>query len=307
MRVKSTGPTTLLEAIRYFSDEDVCVKTLSATRWPDGVIPCPACGTTEQYYLAARRVWKCKECKKQFSIKVGTIMEDSPVSLTKWLPAIWMITNAKNGISSYKIHRALGVTQKTAWFMLHRIRLAMKVGSFEKLTDKVEADETFVGGRQHNRGTGRGTRGKTTVAGAIQRGGDVVTLVIPSACVATLIPFIESNVQKGATVYTDEFSSYISLGRRGYNHSSIAHWSKEYVRGDVHTNTIENFWSLLKRSIKGTYISINPEHLFRYLDEQMFRFNERKGTDGTRFSMVLSQLSGKRVTYRQLTGKERAV
>lgn len=175
------GPTTLLEAIKYFADEDVCIRTLLAIRWPDGVIPCPSCRNTAHYYLAARKIWKCKACSRQFSIKVGTIFEDSPIKLSKWLPAMWMIHGAKNVLSSYEIHRTIGVTQKTAWFMLYRIRLAMKAGSIEKLGDDVKMDETYIGGKARNMDkhvkarqiTGTSGKDKSVVFGMLERGGEV--------------------------------------------------------------------------------------------------------------------------------------
>ncbi len=239
------GPKTLLEAVKYFADEDVCVRTLSALRWPDGVVPCPNCQKTDHYYLATRRVWKCKACKKQFSIKVGTIFEDSPISLTKWLPAVWMICGAKNGISSYEIHRALGVTQKTAWFMLHRIRLAMSAGNFGKLNGEVEADETFVGGKARNQhawqrvGKGRGSQDKAAVHGMIERGGKVVATTVPNLTGPTLRGNIERFVHPSATVYTDEFKAYAMLGKK-FDHHFVDH-AVEYVVDRVHTNSIENF------------------------------------------------------------------
>ena len=309
MKDNSKGPKTLLEAIKYFADEDTCVKTLSALRWPDGVIGCPSCGNSEHYYLAKRRVWKCKACSRQFSIKVGTIFEDSPISLTKWLPCMWMICGAKNGISSYEVHRALGVTQKTAWFMLHRIRLAMQAGDFGQLNGEVEADETFVGGKAKNqhkwqrKGKGRGSKGKAAVHGMIERGGKVVATTVPNLEGPTLRGNIERYVAPTATIYTDEFKAYALLNRT-FDHHIVDH-TIEYVNERVHTNTMENFWSLLKRGLRGTYISVEPFHLFRYVDEQVFRFNERKDTDAGRFAKALTQVSGKRVTYNELTGKTR--
>ena len=313
--VKEKGPSTLVEAIRYFSDEDVCVRTLAATRWPDGVIGCPSCGNTSHYYLASRRVWKCKACAKQFSIKVGTIMEDSPISLTKWLPAIWLITNAKNGISSYEIHRALGVTQKTAWFMLHRIRLALKQGTFDKLGGKngpeVEVDETFIGGRARNMHvrskiarnmTSAPMSNKEIVMGFLERDGDVRLFHINSTKRRDLEPMVKQNVYMDSWLYSDANPSYMMLGNL-YRHETVDH-AYEYVAGRVHTNGMENFWSLLKRTLRGTYVSVEAFHLFRYLDEQSFRFNERKSNDSERFNLALSQVGGKRVTYAQLTGKE---
>jgi transposase-like protein len=303
---KAQGPKTLLEAIKYFADENVCVQTLSALRWPDGVIPCPVCGCTENYYLGTRRVWKCKGCSKQFSIKVGTIFEDSPISLSKWLPAVWMICGAKNGISSYELHRAIGVTQKTAWFMLHRIRLAMQNGSMI-LSGEVEADESYIGGKARNMHASKrtraktGTMGKVAVMGMLERGGKVVTRVIGNPTRQVLRDQILGTVDETAKLFTDGHSGYDGLGFY-YQHQVIDH-ATEYVRGNVHTNGIENYWSLLKRTLSGTYVSVEPFHLFRYLDEQAFRYNERKDDDRGRFFKALAQITGRRVTYNELTGK----
>jgi transposase-like protein len=308
------GPKTLQEAIVYFANEDNAFRTLSALRWPDGIVPCPVCGCSENYFLKTRRVWKCKACAKQFSVKVGTIFEDSPLPLAKWLPAVWLICGAKNGISSYEVARALGVCQKTAWFMLHRIRLAMQNGSFEMIGGKngtpVEADETFIGGKAKNMHkdkkvrvgvAGGGPGHMETVMGIVERGGKVVTFHVSSAKTPDLVRNIRKTVQPDSHVYTDENVAYVALGNH-FRHEMINH-AYEYVNGKVHTNSIENYWSLLKRTLKGTYVSVEPFHLFRYLDEQAFRFNERKGTDRGRFELALSQVSGRRITYKQLTGK----
>lgn len=305
------GPTTLIEAIKYFADEDVCIRTLSAIRWPDGVIGCPSCGNTEHYYLAARKIWKCKACARQFSIKVGTIFEDSPVKLSKWLPAMWMICGAKNGVSSYEIHRALGVTQKTAWFMLHRIRLAMKAGSITKLGDDVEADETYIGGKARNmhrdvharKITGTGGKDKTIVMGVLERGGSVITMVIDRPRKTTLQTIVKDTVLNGSRLYTDALKSYDGL-EEWYRHQVVDHAICYVENQVVHTNGMENYWSLLKRTLKGTYVSVEPFHLHRYLDEQAFRFNERKDTDSGRFATALGGVAGRRVTYKKLTGKE---
>lgn len=269
---EAAGPKTLLEAIKYFADEEVCVRTLSALRWPDGVIPCHSCGCTESYYLGTRRVWKCKGCKKQFSIKVGTIFEDSPISLAKWLPAVWMICGAKNGISSYELHRALGVTQKTAWFMLHRIRMAMQNGTM-LLAGSVEADETYIGGKARNMhyevrkqkiGGGTGSTGKTIVMGMLERGGKVVTRVIDKPTKQTLRDEIMGTVDETSKLFTDGHTGYDDMSFY-YQHQVVDH-AVQYVNGNIHTNRLENYWSLPKRTIGGTYVSVEPFHLVRYLD-----------------------------------------
>lgn len=310
-------PRTLQQAILYFSDANNCTTFLAQLRWPNGVT-CPICDGDKVSFLSTRNVWKCLSCKKQFSVKVGTVMEDSPINLDKWLSAIWLICNAKNGISSHEIHRALGVTQKTAWFLLHRIRLAMQTGTFKKLSGEVEVDETFIGGKARNMhksalakrvakfaapgGTGRNqTTGKVAVMGLLERRGEIVTMIVPNTKRKSLHGQVSQNVEAGSHVYTDALRSYNELDRE-FVHGVINH-AEKYVDGRVHTNGVENFWSLLKRSIKGTYVSVEPFHLFRYLDEQSFRYNRRKGTDADRFVEVASMVVGRRLTYKQLTGK----
>jgi transposase-like protein len=308
-------PTTLQEAIRYFSDPDICIAFLTPLRWPNG-ITCPRCGSAEHSYLSTRRVWKCKACKKQFSIKVGTIMEDSPLGLDKWLAGIWLIANAKNGISSWEIHRALGITQKSAWFLLHRIRLAMQTGTFCKLKGEVEVDETYIGGKARNMHAskraekipGRGIAGKAIVFGVLERGGRIHTRAIPDTKKQTMQGEIREHVEPGTLVCTDAHDSYTGLAPE-YVHEAVDH-AVEYVRGNIHTNGLENYWSLLKRTIRGTYVAVEPFHLFRYLDEQSFRYNERKRedrtvkTDAERFALLLGMIAGKRLTYKHLTGKD---
>lgn len=301
-------PKTLQQAILYFADKQNAIDFIVSLRWLDGV-KCPHCQSDNLGYVKTRFIWQCKDCKKQFSVKVGTIFEDSPIGLDKWLCAIWMIANAKNGISSMELHRALGVTQKSAWFMLHRIRLAMQNGSVEKLSGHVEVDETYVGGKAANmhegkrEATGRGSVGKAIVVGLLERNGQVRTKVVKKAKKKVLHNLIRDNVEQGANLYTDAFKSYDGLTQE-YIHQTIDH-ATEYVRGNVHTNGIENFWSLFKRALRGTYINIDSEHLFRYLDEQTFRFNNRKTTDSVRFALVLHMVTGKRITYDQLIDNEK--
>src|SRR5579871_869330 len=313
-------PKTLQEAIKYFSNEQTCIDIVAALVWPDGKPVCPKCGGREHYYLATQRRWKCKngKCSKQFSVKVGTIFEDSPLPLEKWMLAIWMIANCKNGVSSWEIHRAIGVTQKSAWFMMHRIRLAMQNSSLVKLggtSGEVEADETFIGGKAQNMHKsvkarrmikpGRHAESKVIVMGMLERGKQVRTQVIPNRVKDTVHPIIREHVAAGTELITDEMGGY--RGMPEFTHQIIDHAVK-YVDGNIHTNGIENFWSLLKRGLNGTYIAVEPFHLFRYLDEQTFRYNNR-GTkynpihDGQRFEMVLSKIAGRRLTYKELTGK----
>lgn len=298
-------PTNLVEAVRYFSDAERCFEFVKSLRWADGEVACPRCGQLDPTFIATRRIWKCKGCKRQFSIKVGTIFEDSPLGFDKWLPAIWLIANSKNGISSHELGRALGVTQKTAWFMNHRIRLAMESGTFEKLSDVVEVDETYVGGLAKNMHKGKrdakihGTGGadKLPIQGALQRGGKVIAEVVTDATADVLQGNIKEWVEPDATVYTDGATAYHGLP---FEHETVAHSLGEYVRGNVHTNGIENFWTLFKRAWKGTYTHMNDEHAHRYLAERVFSFNNRDLTDLERMQSVLSEVSGRRVTYAKL-------
>ena len=311
--MKANIPMTLHEAIRYFANPDNCLKTAIALRWPRGVI-CPTCGSTEVTLLSTRQIWKCKNQhpKRQFSAKVGTVFEDSPIGLDKWFTAMWLVANCKNGVSSCEVARDLGVTQKTAWFMLHRIRLAMNAGTFEKLSGEVEADETFIGGlarfmhkNKKQKITGTGGAGKAVVMGLVDRKTRQVRVVhVPNVQRDTLQTQVKKYVQGGSYVFTDAWLGYHGLDRE-YVHNVIDH-AEAYVQGNVHTNTIENFWSLLKRGLKGTYVSVEPFHLFRYLDEQAFRYNNRKTDDGMRFAETLAGTVGKRLTYEHLTGKDGA-
>jgi len=280
-------------------------------RWPDGVI-CSRCQSKDVLFLEKYNRWHCraKHDAPQFTLKTGTIMEDSPVSLDKWLTAMWQIVNCKNGISSYEVHRAIGVTQKTAWFMDHRIRFALSTGTINKLSGEVEADETFIGGKARNmhiakrkrRITGTGTKDKTAVMGILERGGKVRTMVVPNRKRHALQTEVKEHVEAGAALYTDALLSYNGLESE-YAHQVVDH-AVQYVDGKVHTNGLENFWSLLKRGISGTYVSVEPFHLFRYLDEQTFRYNHREGmADADRFDVAVRQIVGKRLTFDQLTGK----
>jgi transposase-like protein len=305
-------PTTLLQAIRYFTNFQNCRRFMVDLRWPDGKVACPRCDSEHIVYLERARVWKCysKHPSPTFSLKTGTIFEDSPLGLDKWLAAVWLVVNCKNGISSYEMARDLGVTQKSAWFMNHRIRRALHVGSFDKLTGEVEVDETVIGGKARNmhiaqrkrRITGTGGKDKTAVMGILQRGGKVQTVVIDNRKKKTLQAEVQKHVEAGAALYTDALLSYGGLEGR-YAHQVIDH-AVAYVDGKIHTNGLENFWSLLKRGLAGTYVSVEPFHLFRYLDEQAFRYNNRiEMNDFDRFKLATSQIVGKRLTYAELSGK----
>ncbi|HEY6465889.1 MAG TPA: IS1595 family transposase [Candidatus Acidoferrales bacterium] len=313
-------PKTLQQAIQHFSSFDNCREFMISVRWPDGKVHCPYCGAEKVTYLENARLYRCygDHPKQKFSLKVGTIFEDSPIPLEKWLPAVWLIVNAKNGISSYEIHRSLGVTQKSAWFMMHRVRLAMQAKSFAKLGGKgmeVEVDETFIGGKARNmhRSVHRrrivqgGPHDKTIVMGVLERGGEVRAQVIPHRRKQLVQKEVRNHVAAGSALMTDKLLSYEGLMGRDYCHQMIDH-AEKYVDGKVHTNGLENFWSLLKRGLKGTYVSVEPFHMFRYLDEQVWRYNNRATkenpkNDGNRFVLAMSQIIGKRLTFAEVTGK----
>jgi transposase-like protein len=314
------APKTLQQAIVFFSDYENCKRAMIALRWPDGIVTCPRCGSSKVTYLENARLWKCygDHPKAKFSLKVGTIFEDSPIGLEKWFPALWLLVNCKNGISSYELARALGVTQKTAWFMLSRLRLALQDrSSGGKLRGHVEADETYIGGkarymhrdkrRRLNVKQGRSIAGKVAVMGLLQRKSpdgisQVRTVILDGLKRGHVQGRVRAIVETGSNVYTDSYSSYVGLDK-DYAHKVIDH-AETYVKGNVHTNSMENFWSLLKRAIKGTYVSIEPFHLFRYLDEQASRFNWRDKTDAGRFAAALAGVLNRRLTYKALTGSE---
>jgi transposase-like protein len=311
----SAKPKTLQQAIVYFADADTCLKFMVERRWPNGVT-CPTCGRNDVRFISTRRMWECKEkhARKQFSVKIGTIFEDSALPLDKWLVAMWMIANCKNGVSSYEVARALGITQKSAWFMLHRIRLAMQNRNTVQIGgdgNEVEVDETFVGGaarfmhaeKRKRRITETGTKDKVAIQGILERGGEIRAAVVGNRKKHALQSNIRTHVKAGSAIYSDALMSYMGLKEQGFQHQVIDH-AERYVDGRIHTNGLENFWSLLKRQLKGTYISVEPFHLFRYLDEQVFRYNLRKmAHDGLRFEHVASHVIGKRLTYAEVTGK----
>jgi ISXO2-like transposase domain/Transposase zinc-ribbon domain len=312
---------TLQQAILYFSDPENCRKFMVFVRWPDGVPACPYCGATKLTWLAKANVYRCygDHKKQKFSLKVGTVFEDSPIGLDKWLPAVWLLSNSKNGISSYELHRALGVTQKTAWFMLHRIRVAMETNSFMKLGGNggpVEIDEMYFGANPKNMHKDKRLKlqravnarnHKVPVFGMLDRElRQVRAHVVPNVHRQTLQEAILAGVEKGSTLYSDGYPGYDRL-RAEFIHETVNHVD-EYVRGQVHTQGIENFWSLLKRGLKGTYVAVEPFHLDRYIAEQVFRYNNRATkdnplNDADRFVLAASQIVGKRLTYDELTGK----
>ena len=309
-----SSPRTLQEAIIYFADYDNARNFLVTLRWEDSKVRCPHCGSDKVAHLASAKLYKCygKHPKAKFSLKVGTIFEDSALGLDKWLAAMWLIVNCKNGISSCEIARSLGITQKSAWHMAHRIRFALHEGSFDNmLSGEVEADETFIGGKARNmhtsvkarRITGTGTKDKVAVMGLLERGGKVRTTVVANRKKHALQSEVRKHVEAGSALYTDFLLSYEGLAG-DYAHKVVDH-AVEYVNGRAHTNGLENYWSLLKRGISGTYVSVEPFHLFRYLDEQAFRYNQRRNmTDFDRFQFACSQIVGKRLTWDNLTGKQ---
>ena len=309
-----SSPATLQQAIQYFSNFENCKKFMVELRWPGGKVQCPYCGAEKVTWLENARVWKCygKHEKPRFSLKTGTVFEDSPLGLDKWLPVMWLLVNCKNGVSSWEIHRAMGVTQKTAWFMLQRCRLAMQddlTGGM--LGGDVEVDETFIGGKARNMHVrdkrrkglkGGGPAGKSIVLGMLERQGKVRATVIPDRTKGVMQEHVQSHVQDGSQIFSDEAGSQWRMDDR-YAHEIVNH-AEAYVVGNVHTNGLENFWSLLKRGLGGTYVSVEPFHLFRYIDEQAFRFNNRKDmNDADRFTAAMKQIIGKRLTYAELTGK----
>lgn len=310
--LEQTLPKTLLQAVQHFADNDNCVEFVKQHFFPNGEVCCIRCGSVRVSPVKGRPQFRCKDCKYDFSVKVNTIFEKSPLPLSTWLPALWLVANSKNAISSHELSRALGVTQKTAWFMGHRIREAMKVGSFRKLSGVVEADETFIGGSDKNRHVGKKRRmnpympaDKTVVMGMVERGGHVTAKVVDNTKAYSLRPEIRKHIEQGSILYTDNHPSYDGLGGEYYR-DTVNHADGQYKKGDTHTNTIENFWSLFKRGLKGTHIHVSPFHLDRYINDQVFRYNHRKTNDLGRFDLNVSQTQGRRLTWNQLTGKTAA-
>jgi transposase-like protein len=309
-----TPLNTLQEAFEHFAIPQNAIDYMIRLRWPDGAVTCPNCGSTSVTWMPTRSLFQCKtnHPRKQFSVKVGTIFEDSPISLGKWLVVAWMLGNCRNGISSHEVARTIGITQKSAWFMLHRLRTAAQEDDYkEPLFDEVECDETYVGGKtkfKHARRIAQLPRKPSIhdlipVMGILQRGGAVRAMVVKNHKRVNLHAEIRKHVAPGSTLYTDDMHSY--RGLPDYAHHYVDHLTK-YVSGRVHTNGLENFWSLLKRCIKGTYIQVNPEHLQGYVAEQVFRFNTRKRlnvTEEQRFAKLLTGTTGKRLTYQELISR----
>jgi len=300
----TTAFKSLFDLLKVIPDEQSAVDHFTAIRWRNGAF-CPLCGSTRVNHFSDKRTHKCGDCRKRFSIKVGTVFENTKIPMQKWLMAIWMLTSHKKGIASTTLARDIDVTQKTAWFMLHRLRHAAVTDSFNApLIGEVEVDETYVGGKAHNRHkgdpkNGPGTFGKTAVIGAISRGGEIVATVIERTDTETLDGFVHAVVAPSATVSTDEHSGYRHLGRT-FKHGVVRHGAGEYVNGNHHTNSIEGYWSLLKRQIVGIHHWVSPKHLDRYVDEMTWRFNRRNQEDGDRLNSLIAFTSERRLTYKEL-------
>jgi len=294
----------LTEIASKYNDEDKARELLESLRWPEGPI-CPHCKSEKAYKLTPKPgsktrkgVYKCGKCRKQFTVTVDTIFEGSHIPLNKWLMAIHLVCSSKKGISAHQLHRMLNITYKTAWFMAHRIRYAMSQPPLvHKLNGIVEADETYIGGKGRGK-RGRGAEKKTPVFSLVERGGNIKSQPIENVKAKTLKKIMLENIDKNAKIMTDEFPSYKGLKKHFAGHDMIDHGKKEYVRGDIHVNTLEGYFSLLKRGIKGTFHHVSKEHLHRYCNEFDFRYNSRNVDDGTRTAILIDRVKGKRLTYR---------
>jgi transposase-like protein len=301
---------SLVEMLKVFPDEQSCIDHLTSVRWRDGAF-CPYCGGRTVYHFKDGRNHKCGDCRKRFSVKVGTIFEDTKIPLHKWYIAIYLLTSHKKGISSVQLGKDIGVTQKTAWFMNHRLREAARTKSFNApLKNTVEVDETYVGGKERNKhankrtpGTqGRNTLTKSAALALVERGGDVRAFHVQDVKSQTLQRFVVQHVALGAQVMTDENRSYNGLAVF-YKHRTVNHSSGIYVMGNVHSNTVEGFFSLFKRSIIGIYHHVSAKHLWRYLNESSLRYNLRAEPNGEGFASLLSNCGG-RLTYKALIAHE---
>ncbi len=289
----------LPKLIQEFGSEDRCREYLEGLRWPEGV-RCSRCQSPKVAKIADRGQYHCHACDYHFSVTAGTIFHDSHLPLWKWLLASFMVVEAKKGVSANQMKRMLGISYKTAWYLCHRIRAAMKDAHPLPLGGIVEVDETFIGGKRHGVGRGNWKVGKTVVVGAVKRGGSVRLRIVPAAKQRWLTEFVKDVTDPSAMVYTDDNRAYKELPMRGRAHDSVNHSAHEYVRADVHTNTVEGVWSLFKRSIVGSYHQLSVKHMPAYLDEMAFRFNNRRNPFLFR-DTVLKLLKAKAVSYAKLT------
>lgn len=305
-----------LELVRYYSEENNCKALLAQQRWGDQV-KCIHCGHDKVY--TTNRGYKCAspKCYKKFSVISGTIFENTKIPLNKWFESIFVISAHKKGISSHQLAKDIDVSQKSAWFILHRVREMLREKNPTLLSGTIELDETYVGGKESNKHQGKLEKekrlaGRTTlkgrptdkamVIGIVQRNGNLIHTVVDRATQKNIFPLVEKHVEKGSAMVTDEFKMYQRLSKLGYKHESVAHKYQEYVRGNAHTNTVEGSFSLLKRGIIGIYHQVSPKHLQRYCDEFSFRYNTKKATDVERFTSILKVCSG-RLTWDRLTKK----
>ncbi|HLX57948.1 MAG TPA: IS1595 family transposase [Ktedonobacteraceae bacterium] len=319
MSTMNTTELNLSTIAKHFSSEEAAYELIESIRWPAGPI-CPHCGSVDHAYfltpengyrttstgkVSYRRVWKCADCRQQFSVLVGTIFEDSKIPLSKWLLAIHLLCQGKNGVSAHELHRTLKITYKSAWFMAHRIRYAMErqplagmLATDDQLTGIVEADETYIGGKARGK-RGRGAANKTPVVTLVERNGEARSQVMEHVTGKNIKQTLEVQVSKDALLMTDELNVYTEAGKSFASHETVEHGKGEYVRGKAHINTAEGYFSQLKRSIDGTHHHVSAHHLHRYLGEFDYRYNTRKITDSERTQQAIQQTTGKRLMYQQ--------